>query len=212
MFRLILALLILSQAKTSLAVLVDVPAIRNVRYTGVLGELESRMPVNHIYRSSNPRNWAHETTHGLNSRIRQESAVMNAAYMVGRQQAHLLREPTQFRLSQVMRPGPGMSGMAAWNNRPLYLLDEWSAYLSGAHKSLEGSPNEGTYEILSYFLHYGTSLIQTAQRYGHEDLPGLIAAVEDLANETLDVYDRVPSSQLSPQTRSNVAAFMRTVR
>ena len=50
----------------------EVPPIREVpdSLSVVLPDLESRMPEDHAYRSHNFVNWAHETTHGLNSRIR----------------------------------------------------------------------------------------------------------------------------------------------
>lgn len=51
----------------------DWPAVRQVSNLGkVLSDIESHMPAGHIYKDSDKITWAHETTHGINSNIRQK--------------------------------------------------------------------------------------------------------------------------------------------
>ncbi|RDJ35436.1 MAG: hypothetical protein DWQ19_11510 [Crenarchaeota archaeon] len=52
---------------------VNYPPLREVTNLGkVLSDIESHMPAGHIYRDSDKITWAHETTHGINSNLRQK--------------------------------------------------------------------------------------------------------------------------------------------
>jgi hypothetical protein len=49
------------------------PPLRKITKLGkVLSDIESHMPAGHIYRDSDRITWGHETTHGINSRLRME--------------------------------------------------------------------------------------------------------------------------------------------
>jgi hypothetical protein len=53
----------------------EYPPVRNVSESGlgkVLADIESHMPAGHIYRDADKITWGHETTHGINSNIRQK--------------------------------------------------------------------------------------------------------------------------------------------
>jgi hypothetical protein len=51
----------------------EYPPVRNVTDLGkILSDIESHMPAGHIYKDSDKITWAHETTHGINSNIRQK--------------------------------------------------------------------------------------------------------------------------------------------
>ena len=106
----------------------------------VLGDIESRMPAGHIYRDSDQITWAHETTHGLNSRWRQHFNKPCFYVLSGR--LCTLTHPT-IRLSDVASAVPqSLRGngyqlylrqmQQYWNNEPLYIFDEWTAYSNGA--------------------------------------------------------------------------------
>jgi thiol-disulfide isomerase/thioredoxin len=125
-------------------------AVRNVggMASESLRDIDSHLPAGHIYRNdSDLVNWAHETTHGINSRGRNELVGnrINAFYCLGDKLA-VFREP-RVRKSDVCRyvaanhRGPGwglyMAGQTEWDDTPLYILDEWSAYLNGAVVHLE---------------------------------------------------------------------------
>jgi len=128
---------------------VDVPVIQNnVNPTlgAVLSDIESRMPRGHIYRFPDDLiTWAHETTHGLNSRVRnanyEQGKVKNAFYVLDGK-ALLLEEPRGFLLSDVARRIPTVlrgkiyklymiDQQSGWNDRPLYMWDEWVSYANG---------------------------------------------------------------------------------
>jgi len=128
--------------------LVDVPIVQtNVDPSlgTVLGDIESRMPAGHIYRDADRITWAHETTHGLNARIRnsnfQSGKVQNAFYILNGK-ALLMDEPKGFRLSDVAPTVPSqlrgdiyklymIDQQSGWNDRPLYMWDEWVSYSNG---------------------------------------------------------------------------------
>lgn len=148
---------------------VEVPPIRQSGYSGVLGELEDRMPAGHQYRASHPGTWAHETTHGLNSRIRNSrggTGQVNAAYLYGGH-ALVLPEPP-LTLTEVARAVPRrwrgriyglymVEQAGDWNNEPLYVLDELSAYINGAVSCIQAGRND----------HLSSDLVHAAemQRY-----------------------------------------------
>ncbi len=73
-----------------------VPRHRLHGVPGVIADLEGHMPENHPYRDADRITWAHETTHGLHSRLRQLFAPLgrriNAVYVL-RDRALMLEEP-----------------------------------------------------------------------------------------------------------------------
>lgn len=128
---------------------VDVPIIQNnvsPQLGKVLSDIESRMPSNHRYRFPDDLvTWAHETTHGLNSRIRNTNRIngikTNAFYVMDGK-GLIFEEPTDFRLSDVAPIIPAnlrggiyklymIDQQKYWNNEPLYMWDEWTAYTNG---------------------------------------------------------------------------------
>ncbi len=129
------------------------PAVRNVdatRLGGILADIESRMPPGHGYSDSDLVTWAHETTHGINSRCRVSlGARVNCFYCLN---GHLgvFREP-RLRKSTVCQYVPPnlrgdvwslyMAGQQEWDDTPLYVLDEWIAYINGAAAGQQLYPN-----------------------------------------------------------------------
>jgi len=142
---------------------IEVPQIRDSNVgSDVLDDLESRMPPNHIYRDVDRITWAHETTHGLNSRLRQkydedryeyhmvvldEKLVYQSrsgynAFYVLEGKSVILKEP-DITISDVAKRIPQnlrgnvynlylIRSQSDWNNSPLYLYDEWVAYSNGS--------------------------------------------------------------------------------
>ena len=92
------------------------------------------------YRDNDKDTWAHETTHGINSVLRnmpQYGQDWGVLYLLNDDAVALKQPPTT--ISAVARRiPPEQRGMAynlyllqsqsSWNNRPLYLFDEWVAY------------------------------------------------------------------------------------
>lgn len=128
---------------------VDVPVVQNnvdKSLGAVLGDIESRMSKGHQYSSSDRITWAHETTHGINSKVRnaiyKPDESKNAFYVL-EGKALVLREPTHITITQVaskipqqLRGGVYQQYMVnqakGWNDRPLYIMDELSAFTNGS--------------------------------------------------------------------------------
>jgi len=157
---------------------VAIPATRHSGYRGVLGELEDRMPVSHQYRDADKGTWAHETTHGLNSRIRcAHGGDVNAAYLYGGH-AIILPEPN-FTLADVANATPQewrgpvfglylVQSRGDWNNEPLYILDELSAYVNGSVARLEYG-EDATFSLAraAEMQRYAVVLFRLAQQRGY---------------------------------------------
>ncbi len=156
--------------------LVDVPVIqKNVSPSlgTVLGDIESRMPPGHIYRFPDDLiTWAHETTHGLNSRVRNANykpgTTPNAFYVL-EGKALLLQEPKGLLLSDVARRIPTalrgkiyklymIDQQSGWNDRPLYMWDEWVSYANGtaARTDLDIVPRSETVTYMWEMAVYGS--------------------------------------------------------
>ena len=139
---------------------VQIPPSRHAAQQGILGEIESRMPAVHIYRDRDIVTWAHETEHGLNSRIRcRYQGHVNAAYIPGGL-ALVLPEPpvTLGEVARAIPPadrGPVYSLYLVeqrryWDREPLYLVDELSAYTIGAAVGIEHGLTRRAAESLAY--------------------------------------------------------------
>ena len=115
--------------------------VNDSRLGKTLCDIECRMPPGHVYRDNDLVTWAHETTHGINSRVRCEVGGMVNAFYCLNGWVGIYREPN-FRKSQVCAFVPAnlrglgwetyMAGASSWDDRPLYILDEWVAYINGA--------------------------------------------------------------------------------
>lgn len=139
------------------------PKVRNVQNTAlgkILQDIDSHMPAGHQYSAGNKVTWAHETTHGINSNIRnshQDASRVNGFYCL-EDRACIIYEPkTTIRViaskvPQALR-GPSfqlylVSQTKDWNDRPLYLFDEWIAYTNGSETGRELNHQGWYYELL----------------------------------------------------------------
>lgn len=132
----------------------------NPKFGKVLNDIESHMPLHHIYRDSNLITSSHETTHGINSNIRQKHqgvVRINAFYCLN-DRACIIREPNITisaiapKIPQHLR-GPSyqlylINQTRDWNDDPLYLFDEWSAYTNGALTGEELRYGHREFELL----------------------------------------------------------------
>lgn len=142
------------------------PKVRNVqdeqkRMLGkILQDIESHMPVKHGYRDKNKVTWAHETTHGINANIRnsnKDATKVNGFYCL-EDRACIIIEPKMTiksfadSIPQKLR-GPSyelylVEQAVEWNNRPLYIFDEWTAYINGTETGRELNHQGWYYELL----------------------------------------------------------------
>lgn len=110
----------------------------------VLTDIESRMPAKHVYKNeADKANWAHEATHYLNNKLRNSTPEKDNSFylLAGRWVA--IKEPDTT-IKQVAAKVPQnlrdadtynlylVRSVGDWNNQPLYLCDEFSAYINGA--------------------------------------------------------------------------------
>jgi hypothetical protein len=116
------------------------------RFGKVLNDIESHIEDGHSYRDNRLMTWAHETTHGINNNIRNDHDGFNGFYVLN-DRAILIQEPKVL-LSQVASKipedlrGPSYNLYLVqqrwdWNERPLYLFDEWTAYTNGSACGIE---------------------------------------------------------------------------
>lgn len=156
----------------------------------VLLDIESHMPAKHAYYSSDKVTWAHETTHGINSRLRNSigKPLYNAFYCL-EDRGISIPEPS-FKLSDVAAQVPRAlvggvydlylirTGPQYWNSRPLYILDEWVAYTNGTLAGLDlyqkglwdAGPRLGTLKYMLEFSIYTLCLIATHKDTPNQDL------------------------------------------
>jgi hypothetical protein len=124
--------------------------LTNPSWGRFLTDIENHLPADYgsTYRDADKVTWCHETTHGINSHLRNRygGAGRNAFY-VGFDRAALVDEP-RLTLGQIAQAiPPGLRGShyqtylveqrGEWDRRPLYLWDEWIAYTNGARTALE---------------------------------------------------------------------------
>jgi hypothetical protein len=106
----------------------------------LLADVDAHVPNPGYWRSSDLGNWCHEGTHGVNARIRQE--FNRPGFYLGGDRCLLATHP-KFRCTEVAKYVPDefrgfqyqtyAVGMAEqWDDQPLYLWDEWCAYVNGA--------------------------------------------------------------------------------
>lgn len=141
--RFLTIFILLCSAQTLFAEWIDCPPLRNSGIPGHLGDIENRMPPGHIYRDSDKITWGHETTHGINARLRNQYARPrgNAFYVLGNRAALIQEPPTT--LTRVADAVPGymrgriydlylVNSRQWWDGEPLYMVDEWVAYCNGS--------------------------------------------------------------------------------
>lgn len=151
---------------------------------GVLTDIVRHLPSSYgsTYYDSDHITYGHETSHGIHSHIRNylndTGGRANGFYVPGGR-ACLVREPTM-RKSDANAYVPSnlrgsryslyMSGSSAWDDTPLYVWDEWNAYVNGAEVGLERSRTglwtsgwRGTVDGVIEFVVYGTAVGMAAE-------------------------------------------------
>jgi hypothetical protein len=115
------------------------------RWGEVLADIVNHLPESYgsTYYSSDQITWAHETSHGIHSHLRNNfndtGRRANAFYIPGGK-AVIVEEPG-IRKSDVAAYVPRslrgsrfstyITGQTAWDDTPLYVFDEWNAYING---------------------------------------------------------------------------------
>lgn len=165
----------------------DHQPVRNISNLGkVLSDIESHMPAGHIYKDSDKVTWAHETTHGINSNIRNKhqtwlvklglksSGRINGFYCLNNRAA-VITEPNTT-IGKVASIVPKslrgdvynlylVQQASSWGDTPLYICDEWVAYINGAECRQDlGIKDRGeTVQYAMEFVVYSTCIAQSSQ-------------------------------------------------
>jgi len=166
--------------------------VKEVRLGKVLCDIESHIKEGHQYKDTNLVTWAHETTHGINSYLRnghKDAAWVNAFYCL-EDRYMVFREP-RTTMSDVARRVPlALRGPSYqlylqdqvkwWNDKPLYIMDEWISYSNGSACALELKEEEFYFELLQAqnFTVYSIYLLMSIkERDANYDLTELIEFV-----------------------------------
>lgn len=161
----------------------------------VLNDIEAHLPANYgrQYRDADRVTHGHETSHGIHAHLRNHhnntGQRANAFYLL-EDKAALVVEPP-IRKAQVApfiparlrgsRYATYVTGQAAWDDRPLYLWDEWCAYVNGSAVAIDlfragqwsfGSRDAvaGTLEFTVYALAVGMAVERLAPAYFEQNL------------------------------------------
>ena len=154
----------------------------------ILADVDCHVPDPSYWQSDDIGNWCHEGTHGVNARIRQEHGNRPGIYLGG-DVAILLNHPKTTIASIAEKVPESFRGFEyqtycvgqvdSWNDEPLYLWDEWSAYCNGAECD---AMRKGT---LAEYLPVALAVGLTAPLD-----PPTAAAMKELLTRTLTRLDR----------------------
>ncbi len=129
----------------------DAQARSNPAWGTALTDLANHLPASYgnTYWDADPVTAGHETSHGIHAHLRNylhpSGPRANAFYVLGdraafvvepgiRKSAVAAHVPTSLRGS---RYSLYVTGSVAWDDRPLYLWDEWNAYVNGAEVGVD---------------------------------------------------------------------------
>jgi hypothetical protein len=119
-----------------------------------LTDIENHLPEKFgaTYRDKSKSTWSHETTHGIHSHLnmtyrKADDKARSYGQYVGGNKACMIPQP-RIRITNVAEIIPQkmrkmryqlylVQQAASWNTDPLYLYDEWTAYVNGSTTALE---------------------------------------------------------------------------
>lgn len=115
-----------------------------------LTDIENHLPEKFgtYYRDSDKITWGHETTHGIHSHLNMTYRKSNEyGLYVGNNKAIMLPQP-HVRISDIAEYVPNsmrksryqlylVNQTESWNAEPIYLFDEWVAYVNGSEVGVE---------------------------------------------------------------------------
>ena len=147
---------------------------------GMFAQIESRCTEEQQQTAYDPDRitYAHEMTHQLNSALRNKVGQASNAFFVGSDKGWWvsLKEP-KVTLSQVAELVHKEYRNEAyelylkdqqkyWNDQPLYVLDELSAYINGSTVAIEeGLPDHGSHDRAKWFGHYAACVVLACHKY-----------------------------------------------
>lgn len=170
----------------------NVRQVNNEQLGTVLSDIESHLPFGHAYSHQDLITWGHEATHGINANIRNSQAepwLVNGFYCLKNSAVVLFEPKTTItkvapRIPQILR-GPSYDlylkkQTKYWNDRPLYIVDEWVAYTNGVEVGLEMESQGWDYELLQahnfsvYAIHLAMEIQVNCPDYDDASFSGFV--------------------------------------
>jgi len=165
---------------------------------GRLGDIDCHLQAGHIYSDPDVVTYGHETTHGVNSRIREEFKVDNGYYLLD-DRCFTISDPN-FTLREVAEAVPQdkrgrmynlylVEQSQYWNNKPLYVFDECTAYINGTIVGIE--LNKSDRAVDSYLrsremFYYCRVAQEIARKRNFKEQKSLESFVSVLYNQRLE--------------------------
>lgn len=202
MVTLVLVISMFSQVQTYL---VEPVGERDYTYGHHLSDIISQLPPEQVatYRSSDLVHYAHEATHGVNARLRNQFGGRCFYIMEGK---YVTFRPPVLTKSQVALYVPSEYRSVYefnvyfkdqyWQDDPFHLLDEWIAYTNGSLVSLELGLRGDTVGKMILFNGYATSLLLAVERHdpGYVDIEQLRNFISYMLKITESIADRSPAN------------------
>lgn len=205
---------------------IDVPTVRaeEAGLEPTLADIQSRIRDPNTYKDSRHVTWAHETTHGINSQIRNQpsslSVPVNGFYVLNGKGIQLL-EPG-IKLRDIAEDVPTkLCGMAYqlylvdqrkyWNDQPLYVLDEWSAYLNGLQTAMDvgggdGQPSDCVQAL--EFMAYSLVMLQTVKKKSDYSLDNFLELRNFVAWQCERTMQLLKKAEKTKVFSSDVPAYL----
>jgi len=158
---------------------VEVPATKPQQGGGVVADVRSHLPDQSIMAGQDTVGLGHYGSHGMSAYLRNKhggTGRVNAVYL-GDGLGLVLPEPKGFALSDVIqRAGtqlPAGEAVRWWQNEPLYVLDEQSAYLCGTTAGVEGGADvtrvRGSFRFARQMHRLSRAVLSLAVERGYRD-------------------------------------------
>jgi hypothetical protein len=216
---------------------VDFPAQKNsanARWGTALNDIEAHLPASYgtTYRDADKVTHGHETSHGIHSHIRNhlnDTGQRANGFYVLENRAVLVVEPN-VRKSQVgpfipaalrgSRYATYVTGQVEWDDRVLYLWDEWNAYINGGEVAIDlqgaGLWDQGSRDAVAGLLEFSVYALAVGMAVEQHDpayFRGNAQFREFLAFNTLRAMDlfRVGRA-LAPFARADQDAYYEKLR
>jgi len=186
-----------------IAMLIPWMPIRVVMNTPIIADVESHLPAGHPYYDADPITRVHESTHGINSLIRQYYG-RPGFYLLGNKAA-VIDEPktTLSRVAQIVPVSLRgevydlylIQQQIYWQNQPSYVFDEMTAYTNGAEarRQLNIAERQETVRYMLEFIVYSSCVAKAAPE------PQMREFLRYQIERAIEIYHRsaVPTSYLN---------------
>lgn len=168
-------------------------SLSDASWGSMLTDIEDHLPASYgtTYRDDDKITWCHETSHGIHAHLRNNFNTTGKkanAFYVGNDQAVIVVEPNITK-SQVAPFIPAslrasrfdtyITGQTEWDDTPLYVWDEWNAYVNGgacavdleSHGLWTGGWRDGVDGQLEFTI-YALAVAMAVEKYD----PGYLAS------------------------------------